>query len=287
MSVFRNIRVYPSHGTRSATITWEIQAGIDAGDVYVAFSETGTDGSWESLNAEAPVASEVGMYADAAFIVNKVTSDGFYRLLLTTDGNEDFYSEPIRIMGDLTAREYGIVRAIIHQEFTQMRVTNGFPVWHCIPKDTGEESNLTDPDTGVTQGLECTETDPAVDSYGLTFKGGFHPPVLTWMRVLAHNEGLQDDNENFSPIEIKQTSARLMAFPRPARGHMLIDPTTDERWLVSDEIKPFRLRGVTPIAYEATLEALNQRDERYKFQPPSVDTKAYRKIRYWTYLPGT
>jgi hypothetical protein len=279
MSVFRNIRIYPNHGTRSAVITWDLAAGTEAGEIYVAFSESGTKGSWNPINFAIPVPSETGMYQDEALILNAGTSDGFYRLMLTNSSG-DFFSEPIQILGDLTPAEYGQVRAMIHQEYTQMRVTNGWPVWHCIPRAHGEPASNVDPDTGKTEGIEC-DLPPEERGYGLPFKGGSYPPVHTGMRVLKHAEGLQDDPEEFSPSEVDKTSVRLMAFPRPRRNHLIVDPATDRRYLVSDEIKPYRHRGVIAIAYECTLEFLQQSDPRYQFPVPALDTKAYRRIPYW------
>jgi hypothetical protein len=281
MSVFRNVRIYPKHGDREAAVTWELENGTPAGNVYLAFSPTGTKGSWEELNPNTPVASSLGFYQDPRLFMNKGSADGFYRLLLIANST-DFMSEPFQIMGDITRAEYGILRSIIHQEFTQMRVTNGFPVWHCIPREHGDPATTVDPDTGKQGGGECAILNPADRSYGLRFKGGFYTPILTWMRITAHSEGLKDDPDKFSPEDMLKTAARLMAFPRPARGHMIVDPTTDTRYLIGEEIKPYRLRGVMPVAYNVTLEHLNQSDERYQFELPVIDTKQYRRIPYWT-----
>ena len=280
-SVFRNVRIYPSHGKRQATVTWELETGTPPGDVYVAFSSVGTQGTWQALNPASPVPSALEMYQDTELFMDASTVDGFYRLMLVTPG-EEFMSEPFKITGDLTPREYGILRAMIHQEFTQMRVTNGFPVWHCVPRAHGTPAAAIDPDTGKAEGGECDEEDTAAKSYGLPFRGGFYAPVLTWMRVTAFAEGLKDDPDEFSPEDVDKTSVRLMAFPRPRNGHMIVDPATDRRYLVGQEIKPFRLRGVMPVAYTATLEFLPRNDERYKFSPPAIDTKSYRRIPYWT-----
>lgn len=282
MSVFRNVRIYPDHGSRSAVITWEIEPGVETGDVYVAFSESGTSGSWHVDNPADPVPSDVGMYLDDALVMNAGTADGYYRLLLSTASGNDFFSEPFQILGDITPREYGIIRGIIHREYTMMRVTNGFPIWHCIPKTHGEPSDSVDPDTGKPMLVCDDDLPPEEQSYGLPYKGGYYPPILTWMQVLKFNEGLKDDPKEFSTKEIDKTAVRLMCFPRPRRGHLIVDPATDRRWLVGDEIKPYRFRGVIPIAYNATLEHLKQSDQRYKFPTPAFDTKAYRKIPYWT-----
>jgi len=276
MSVFRNIRIYPSHGTRSAVVTWETDGDVPAGDVFVAFSVTGTQGTWQVLNAEAAVPSAVGMYSDDRLQMDAGWEDGFYRLLLTENGN-DHFSEAVQIMGDVTAREYGMIRAIIHREYTMMRVTNGIPVWHCIPREHGDPADNIDEDTGAANGPECGDGE----SYGQAFKGGFYPPVLTWMKIIQFNEGLQDDPEEFLVNEINRMAVRLMAFPRPSRDHMLVDPATDRRYLVDDEIKPYRFRGVVPVAHEATVSFLHQSDSRYRFQMPEVDLREYRGMSYW------
>lgn len=280
MSVFRNVRIYPRHGNRSATITWELDEGTEPGDVYVAFSTTGTLGTWKSINPTSPAPSAVEMYQDIGFFMDTATIDGFYRLLLITDSNAEFLSEPFQISGDMTPSEHGILRAMIRQEFTQMRVTSGFPVWHCIPKTHGERSANVDPDTGKSEGEECGVTDPAVKSYGMPYQGGFYPPVLTWMRIINYSESLQHDPDELSTTELDTSTARLLAFPRPRSGHMIVDPATDRRYLIGKEIKPFRLRGVMPVAYNVTLNFLSQSDERYQFVTPAIDTKAYRRIPY-------
>jgi hypothetical protein len=63
---------------------------------------------------------------------------------------------------------------------------------------------------------------------------------------------------------------------------MIVDPSNDRRYLIGDEIKPFLLRGVMPIAYEASMEFLSQADPRYRFPVPTLDTKDYRKLPYWS-----
>jgi len=189
----------------------------------------------------------------------------------------DHKSEAFEILGDVTKREYGIVRGIIHREFTEMRVTNGYPVWHCIPRDHGERSETYDEATGDVD-KECGEGE----SYGMPFKGGYYPPVLTWMRVMDVAQGVTHDSGSLSPVDTDKLKVRMMAFPRPRLGHMIVDPATDRRYLVGETVRPYMLRGVIPIAFETTLDFLNQRDARYRFETPTIDTKAYRGLKYWT-----
>ena len=281
MSVFRNIRIYPHHGTRSAMVTWSLAEGTLAGDVYVAFSETGVK-PWRLMNGDSPVASSVGTYHDTELHMNSGAAAGYYRLLLT-NADGDSFSEPVGIFGDLSPREYGMVRAIMHREFVEMKVANGYPVWHCIPKTSGEPAANYDPDTWEVAGLECAGTPDISASYGLPFLGGFNPPTLTWVRAMSIDRGtLKDSASEMSPSETDITAIRMLAFPRPSRGHMIVDPSNDRRYLIGDEIKPFLLRGVMPIAYEASMEFLAQADPRYRFPVPVLDTKDYRKLPYWS-----
>jgi hypothetical protein len=279
MSVFNNIRVYPDHGIRRATLTWAMAPGTPAGLVYVAKSETGTK-PWVPLNPNAPVPSASGMFVDDGLVINSGSGEVFYRLMLTAAG-QDYFSESIGIYGDLTRKEYGMVRAIIHREFMEMRATNGYPVFHCIPLSSGEVTANYDPDTGEMAGIECDDNPD--NGFGTQFVGGFCPPVLTWVRALQMQRGsIKDAESDLGSRETDVTDVRLMAFPRPARGHMIVDPASGRRYLIGDEIKPFYLRGAYPVAYEAQLEFLTQNDVRYKVPMPDLDTKAYRKIKYWS-----
>ncbi len=279
MNPFRNIRIFPQHGETTARITWELAPGFLPGEVYAAFSITGVKGSWTPVN-ELPVASAVGQLDDPALKIDGGHQIGYYSLLLRNDQG-DFKSGPIAIHGELTAKEYGIARAIIRREFVEMRATNGYPVWHCIPRDFGEPAGNVDPDTHIVAGLDCAAA-PEDQSYGLPFKGGFFEPMLTWMRPMAIDRGtIKDAADDTSPEVTDFTDARLMAFPKPQRGHMIVDPTTDRRYLICDEIKPFLLRGILPVAYEVKLEFMPQADPRYQFPMPEIDIRTYRRIKSW------
>lgn len=280
MNPFNNIRIFPQHGATTARITWEVAPGFTAGEVYAAFSFTGVKGSWIPVNS-APIPSSLGQIDDYELRLDGGHHIGYYRLLLrNVDG--DFRSDATAILGDLTSKEYGIARSIIRREFLEMRATNGYPVWYCIPRDFGTPASNIDPDTHSAHGSECGDLSPEEASYGLPFKGGFFPPILTWMRPMVIDRGtIKDGDDETSPKAKDETTARLLAFPRPQRQHMIVDPATDRRYVVMDEVKPFMLRGIIPIAYEVTLDFILQNDPRYKFPVPDIDMREYRRIKNW------
>lgn len=283
MSVFRNIRVLPTHGDRAAVVTWSLRSDVPPGDVYVAFSPTGLPASWVVQGDRVP--SELGFFLDSALVLNSAAETGYYQLLLKNSQGDNL-SERIGIIGDLSSMEYGMVRGIIHREFTEMRATNGYPVWHCIPKSSGPLAPNVDPDTMQVTSPECSNS--VTPSYGLPYLGGFHKPLLTWMRPGIVKRGTRKDPpDGYGWQESDTTAARLLPYPTPSCEHMIIDPATDRRYLVGQEIAPFLLRGIMPVVYDVTLHALSLSDARYKFNPPVIDLKAYRRLPYWTLIPSS
>jgi hypothetical protein len=272
MSVFSNIRINVNHGQRRATITWETEL---TGEVIVAYSVWGVLGSWRALPN--PVAASNGTYTDNALQVDSGLTVGYYRLCLVEPDDTEHMSEIVGIIGDLTPREYGIARRIMSEEFRTMRARDGYPVWHCIPRDFGVRPPNYDATSNTYVGPTCADAE----DFGMGFVGGFYTPTLTWIRPFAVKKGPVTTTED-GVKETVDINARLLAFPRPAPGHMLIDPATDRRFLVGTDVESFRFRDVIAVAYEASLSYLSPSDIRYKFQPPALDTKAYRNLPYWT-----
>ncbi len=278
MSVFRNIRIMPTHGDRSAVITWSIAEGVLHGQVFVAYSPTGLPKTW-TVKGDS-VASEVGMFHDTDLVLNSSSETGYYQLQLRNSLGRTL-SEKVGIIGDLTPLEYGMVRSIMHREFTEMRATNGYPVWHCIPKSSGPLAPNVDPDTLQIVSPECADAEDP--SYGMLYQGGFHPPILTWIRPGVVKRGSKKDPaDGYGWQEANRTQARMMAYPAPSCEHMIVDPATDRRYLVGQDVNPFLLRGVMPVAYEVELHELATNDARYRFPIPDTDMKEYRRLPYWS-----
>jgi len=278
MSVFASIQAVPDHGNRQSTITWTMQSNAPEGEVLVAFSRSGVKGSWITCNAADPVTSTVGTYVDTNLVMNGSIPDGFYKLILVTD-TEDLASEKVALLGDMSRRDYGVVQAILKSEMNDMKYSGGYPVWHFVKREDGTDAQNTDPDTGDVPGvLECG--DPASMSFGSKFQGGFYPPVLTWIKVSAMDRGTTTKSADGMPNSVTDDlSVRTLAWPRPVRGHVIVDPATDRRYIVGDAVKSYLYRAVYPLAYETTLHFIQRTDPLYKLTAPAIDTKSYRKMR--------
>lgn len=275
MNPFYNIELRPSHGSRSVVITWQVEPEFSDLPVYVSFSPTGVKGSWQALNQTNPVTNDL-MYVDDKFVMENGVDIGYYRLMVIKD-NEPVFSDIKGILDFITRREYNIARKIIKDEFLSMRARNGRPVYHCIPREHGELADGVDPETGEKYGVDCPD-DPD-SSYGERYKGGFYTPCLTWMRPMTVDLGTVTDRPDGTGVkDSHKIQARLLGFPRPKRGHMIVDPQTDDRFYVGESIKPYLLRGQIAVAYETNLMLIPRSDPRYKFPVPPIVREQLRQI---------
>ena len=273
-SPFTNIRIFPHHGSRTAIVTWDLPDSMLDGEVDVAFSLTAAADSW-ILKTDAPVAASDKQFTDTTFLIQAGVPIGYYALHWTR-GDESFLSGPIGIFNDMSRREYGITKAVLLREFLVMRATNGFPVFHFIARTDGAFADNTDPDTEEVMGEECAGA--ANPSFDKTFKGGFYPPTLTWIRPLSATRGNQTDRaDDTGSTEDVGMRAVMLAFPQPMRWHMLVDPVTDRRYIIT-EVVTSALRANVPNAYQVKLDMLQTSHPAYRIDVPR-DVSEWRQIK--------
>ena len=187
-------------------------------------------------------------------------------MILIKDGQT--HESPIASAFDqMTRSEYGAAKQIIHYEYLRMSRGNGVRVLHYLPLVEGELNPDYDPETGQNVIATC----PDDDSYGLKFKGGFGPPLQTWAEFLQINESLSINNEDMGMTDSVIVRARLMAFPKPLRNHLIVHPTTDNRYVVGDEIKGSYFKGFVAVSYDVELTLLTRSDPRYRVPVPQLN----------------
>ena len=275
MSSFRSIRIFPRHGSRTATVTWLLPPSMQDGAVDVAFSLTAAPDSWE-LKTSTPVSAAAGEFVDDKFLIQAGVPIGYYKLHWTR-GDESELSESIGIFGDVTKREYGIAHAIMLREFMVMRATDGFPVFHFITRTSGPLAKTTDPDTQEVMGEELSGTSG--QSFDKTFLGGFYPPLLTWVRPTEAIRGRQGDHDDgLGASDETSMKAVMLAYPQPQRFHMLVDPVTDRRYGITN-VDMHAVRANVPAAYDITMEFLQTSHPAYRVELPSTDVRDWRAIK--------
>ena len=269
MSPFKSFSVSPVYGLYRAAITWELARGV-TGNVYFYRSISGVPGSWVLLNAGMPQTGSAGEYLDDTPAPDMLTPVHYRGLVDQGGPPETWLKGPaITALDQMTRREYLLTREILRREYTMMRTRNGLPAWHFVLKETGEPAAKVDPQTKQILGHACVG-DPNT-GYHQVFKGGYYPPVQTWVMLMT----LDDEDHKVRPDATgddpeADAHFRLLAYPKPGRGHMIVLPGNDRRYVIKDPIKRFYLRGNTPVLWECEGLLLNRDDYRCTLECPPL-----------------
>lgn len=245
----------PSYHARRTLIEWTLPETYWSGKIYVYRSLTGT-APWVCLNPSTPV-SAAGNFDDEALIVDNRAQLVYYRLMLEQEDVR--YSSPsIYLLQTLSRSQYGAARKIMIEELRRMRSGNGIQVYH-IPLAPSEISGV-DLRTGQTVTAACPRD----------IVSGFGQPVLTWIELGPQQIAIQDRQEGDGSDTMVTAPARLLSFPRPLRGHLLVDAVSDDRYAVDKVTEPHKFRGIVPVSYNVTLHLLPRDDPRYSLTVPSL-----------------
>ena len=267
MNPFVNLRIQPAFGQHTVVIAWDTPVECLGGSYFIYRSALGIKGTWELLNEFAPLQHGICHWVDDGQSIPPAGDTIHYRLLYVAPDGTEYDSDVVGLWDTLPREEYGMARMILNNEFFEMQHCGGIPVWQCVPLAFGELADNMD---------KATAQPVAVagqGNYGLPFKGGFAPPLLTWVKfdTVQHKSADRDDGMGFD--EDVNIQGRFLAFPRLRRGHMIVNPHTDDRYVVASEVTPYLLRGMVPVAYSAGLTRLCQEDYRRRFPvPPIIDS---------------
>lgn len=259
MNPFLNVHVQPSYGKNSAIVSWTVAQGYEQSEFFVYKSLTKGTPPWTLLNTTTALR---GMYLDTDL---SVSGNPYYRVLMINNGEE--YDSPIVSAFDKLSRtQYGGISKMMGLEYLRMSTGNGIQVLHYIPLAAGEYDETVDPLTEQKYGINCPDND---DSYGLKFKGGYAPPVYTWMEITSFgNEDIKEGSNNLDVDASLIHKAKLLAFPRPQAGDLIIHPPTDHRYAITSSVQGSFFRGVFPISYDTSIQLLRTSDARYRIPVP-------------------
>lgn len=269
MNPFQVFTVSPLYGLYQAAITWAIPSW-NAGNVYFYRSISGVPGSWEILNPDTPQTGLSGVFMDNTPMTDMLLPVHYRGLIDQGTAPAGWLQGPaVTALDQMTRREYCITRETLRREYTMMRVRNGLPCWHFVLKDGGPTATNVDPDTKQILGHACAG-EPQT-GYHQVFAGGFQPPVQTWAMMTAldpEDHKVRADATGDDPEA--NAKFRLLAFPKPGRGHLLVFPGNDRRYVVRDPILPYKLRGNSPLIWECEGLLLNRDDLRYTIPLPDL-----------------
>lgn len=271
MNPFLKFRVLPNYGMGQAVIDWQITPGV-LGDIYFYRSESGIPGSWTLLNEGAPITGTAGTFLDAA-AVNDYFNFPHYRGLVDPGGGESLWLKgpDVTALEHYTRKDYFLAREILRREYQAMAgpYGNGIRVLHYIPRTSGTSAPLADAETGQVLGPDCPEATES--GYGTPWLQGFFPPVQTWIRPISLSEQTRADRKDGTGTDDNfALTLRMLTFPKPDKGHLLVALESDRRYVLGPSIKPFYLRSTIPLFWEAQATLLDHDDPRHRVPLPDT-----------------
>ncbi len=278
---FLEFRIAPCFGRNEVAITWQVAPGL-TGTVLLYRSPDGVKGSWKLIN-EGMAGGLSGQFVDFGQPNDDMFVIWRYRGVLDTGGPpEEWIPGPIvSPQESLSRSEYFITREIIRREYLSMSAErgNGVPAFHLIPKTGGVAVDHYDEETGQTTGVDCPD-DPD-SGFGTPWQGGFHPPLQTWVRIDAMEPWVLESRLDLTGDNRKaNVNFRLLAFPRPDVGHLIVLPGSDRRYVISDPINSFYLRGAVPLFWEAKGLLLERTDPRCRIRMPELRDDPVWRMAY-------
>lgn len=271
MRVFRDIRIFPSHFKNTAIISWIVDPLIADAKYYI-YRKWDGGAEWELLNTT-PVQG-ANTYADTTFnITNKVQVPSYKLLAVTGEGTEDekeYVSEEVGLFTPVERKAFGIAHNITRSLYLQAR-QDGIPVLYYPNIKNGPLSGNLD-DVGQRITAPCVDTDAAAgeeasSDYGEYHAGGYYRPFLTYVRFVG-SRLVKESVLDIGLYDEAVQNAIFLAFPPVRSGDMIVDVSTDRRWIVSNNIKAQMVKSVIPVAYDAVINLQAHNDPCYAVPIP-------------------
>jgi len=261
-----DINLQPAYGQRQALVRWSSDVALEAQNpVYHIYRSPDGAGDWERANTDPVDALE---YLDTNFHFNSRLTVPHYRVLAVLP-NGDMIDSPTKgLYQDMSRQEYAACSYMIRQEYKQIR-HDGWKILHYIPLTRGEIQPGWDGTTGQLL-KDCPGED---DGYGQKYVGGYRDPFYTVLHPGDMGPIIkQRKDDGIGVFDQNKITVRMLAFPQPQPGHLIVHPSTDNRWMVTEAVKPFLFKGNYPIAHACQLELLRRESPAYRLPIPDLST---------------
>lgn len=282
MRVFRDIRIFPSHYKHTAIVSWIVDPSIADAKFYV-YRKWDGGAEWELLNTT-PVEG-TNTYADTNFdIKNKLQVPAYKLLAITGEGtpNErEYESEEVGLFTPTERKAFGIAHNITRSLYLQAR-QDGIPVLYYPNIKNGPISGNID-DVGQRVVATCLDGKGSNQSseadYGEYYAGGYYRPFLTYVRFI----GSRLVRENILDVGLYDESVQnavFLAHPPVRSGDLIVDVSTDRRWIVSNNVKAQLVKSVIPVAYDAVINLQSHNDPCYAVPIPDNYPEMIRRLTW-------
>lgn len=282
MRVFRDIRIFPSHYKHTAIVSWIVDPIIANAKFYV-YRKWDGGAEWELLNTT-PVEG-ANTYADTTFdIKNKIQVPAYKLLAITGEGTpeeKEYESEEIGLFTPTERKAFGIAHNITRSLYLQAR-QDGIPVLYYPNIKNGPISGNID-DVGQRIVATCADGKGSNQSseadYGEYYAGGYYRPFLTYVRFI----GSRLVRENILDVGLYDEAVQnavFMAHPPVRSGDLIVDVSTDRRWIVSNNVKAQLVKSVIPVAYDAVINLQSHNDPCYAVPIPDNYPEMIRRLTW-------
>lgn len=254
------VDVLPAYGKKECVIQWVPSPELRSANFLVQRSLDGVT-RWETLNT--PGQEGVTEFVDKDFVVTNVYDKIHYRVIALKDGKR-YDSPAVSFFGTLSKCEFGALRQILNLENMRMsphqgkngievllykRLMYGTPCPKCTDEDTNQS-------LGRSKCPNC---------FGVGIVGGYAKPVKTFMEIVQqpqHQETTNEEGMNLSSN--RKLQVRMLCYPMPRTGDLLVHPDTDDRYFIGNNIQPFFFKNVFPVNAMLEMEKINRSDIVYR-----------------------
>ncbi len=258
----------PSYREKKVSILWglSVTENVTTLRVHILRSTKTGAGDWKAITPSAGLGRNIDFFDDSLPTNANELAPGelVYKIVVVYKRPEDAaasrYNGPtIGVFGIITRREFSICQSLIRNEVRQMYLNRrgllaggGRVVVVFAPDVDGPPDASFDASAGQQHG----------DSkYGgpKGFVGGW----VTWMRQIKTTRDIVEIEEIKADIQDNQSTARMLALPIPKIDYVVVDPHTDQRWVINKSDIDYGARGFIPIAATVELTLLPITDKRY------------------------
>lgn len=251
-SPFRDVAIFPSYSKGVAIVAWVVAPELKDAEFYV-YRKTDGGAEWELLSEEPTYGT---IFADNKFSIPNKTDVPHYKVLALL-GDDEYESPDVALFAHTDRRAFGIAQNIIRATYLQAR-QDGIPVLYYPAIRNGNMSESLDSITGQRDKATCLNAGNGEDGeeedsdYGTYYQGGYHRPFITFIRFMGakvQRKNILDEGVFDESVQ----QAKFLAFPPVRTGDLVIDVTTDRRWLVGASIQTSLVKSIIPVGYSASL----------------------------------
>ena len=225
-------------------------------------------------------------YVDKTFdIKNKIQVPAYKLLAIVGEGTaeeKEYESEEVGLFTPTERKAFGIAHNITRSLYLQAR-QDGIPVLYYPSIKNGPISGSID-DVGQRTQAACINGDDTLDGsdspdYGEYYAGGYYRPFLTYVRFV----GSRLVRENILDVGLYDEAVQnaiFLAHPPVRSGDMIVDVSTDRRWIVSNNVKAQLVKSVIPVAYDAVINLQSHNDPCYAVPIPDNYPEMIRRLTW-------